>query len=376
MNSINPKSGDASLPPHEYWMRHTLHLAAQGKYSAAPNPRVGCVIVKNDALIGAGFHQAAGTPHAEVHALRMAGAQARGAVAYVSLEPCAHFGRTPPCADALIAAGIAEVIIACRDPNPQVAGKGIAKLQTAGVVCTVGVCEQEALDLNRAFFHRMRTGLPFVSLKLAASMDGRTALANGESQWITGAAARENVHEQRLAADAILAGSGSVIADNARLNARYPTARAQQQPIRVIIDSRLRIPAGAALFAEASPVIIATLETTPARPELAARAEILRFAPNPQGKVPLRALLEALGRRQINHVFAEAGAALGGAMLDEGLADEVQLYLAPVFLGADARPLLLTAPLPHLSAKIAYRICGSRMLGEDWHFTLRRATQD
>lgn len=361
---------------HEDWMRHALHLAAQGKYSASPNPRVGCVIVKDEQLLGGGFHQAAGSAHAEVHALTMAGSAAQGATAYVSLEPCAHFGRTPPCADALIAAGIKTVVIACTDPNPQVAGKGIAKLQNAGIDCIVGVCEEQALELNRAFFHRMRTGRPFVTLKLAASMDGRTALANGESQWITSEASRADVHEQRLAADAILAGSSSILQDNARLSARYNTALVAHQPIRIIIDSQLRIPADAALFTETSPIIIATLESAPERPELSAQAEILRLSPNAQGKVPLDALLNILGERQINHLFVEAGASLGGAILDAELADEIQLYLAPIFLGAAARPLVLTAPLARLSDKMAYQICASRPLGQDWHFTLRRAAKD
>lgn len=360
---------------HEYWIRHAISLAEQGIFSAAPNPRVGCVIVKEDCLIGAGFHQAAGTPHAEVHALRMAGQAARGATAYVSLEPCAHFGRTPPCADALIAAGIRQVVIACTDPNPQVAGKGIAKLQAAGIECIVGVCEQEALELNRAFFHRMRTGLPLVTLKLAASMDGRSALASGESQWITSEQSRLEVHRQRLAADAILAGSGSVLIDNARLTARYPSAKAQQQPLRVIIDSKLRLPLHAALFEESSPILIATTTQAAALPQaeqLSRQAEILALPATAQGKIPLNLVVQELGKRQINHLFVEAGAALGGALLDADLVDEIQLFLAPTFLGGDARPMLLTAPLPRLSAKIAYHIAASRPIGEDWQFTLVR----
>ena len=238
------------------WMQAALELARQGIFSTAPNPRVGCVIVKGGEAIGKGFHVRSGEPHAEAHALREAGAAARGATAYVSLEPCAHQGRTPPCADALIAAGIARVVVACRDPNPLVAGQGIARLQAAGIDVTEGVCEEEAQALNSGFFRRITTGRPFVTVKLAASLDGKTALANGESQWITSEAARADVHYHRLAADAIIAGTGSIIRDNARLTARYPTELPSQAPLRVIIDSRLRTPRDAAVFDDPSPILI------------------------------------------------------------------------------------------------------------------------
>lgn len=352
-------------------MQRALELARRGIFSAAPNPRVGCVLVKNGHIIGEGFHERAGEPHAEVHALRQTGDAARGATAYVTLEPCAHFGRTPPCADALIAAGIAEVFIACVDPNPQVAGQGIARLEAAGIAVHTGLCEAEALHLNRAFFHRMRTGRPFVTLKLAASMDGRTALKNGESQWITGEAARADVHYHRLAADAIIAGTGSVIADNARLTARHATDLASNPPLRVVIDSALRTPADAALFADLSPVWLASTQSKTEKP-YPAHALVVTL-PAQAGKVDLNALLDALGKAHINHAFVEAGAGLAGAFLDANLADEILLYLAPTFLGADARALVAIRPLAQLADKKRFVITDSRAIGEDWRFTLKPA---
>lgn len=357
-----------TMNTHEQYMQRALALARRGMFSAAPNPRVGCVIVKDGRIIGEGFHERAGEPHAEVHALRQAGEGARGARVYVTLEPCAHTGRTPPCADALIAAGVGEVIVACTDPNPQVAGQGVARLQAAGIVVRVGVCESEARHLNRAFFHRMLTGKPFVTLKLAASMDGRTALSNGESRWITGEAAREDVHFHRLAADAVVAGTGSVIGDNARLTARYATDLAQNPPLRVVIDSALRTPADAAVFADPSPVWLATTQEAADAP-YPAQARIVRL-PAKAGKVDLAALLHELGKAQINHVFVEAGAALAGAFVQADLADEILLYLAPTFLGGDARPLLALPPLARLADKKRFVIADSRAVGEDWRFTL------
>ena len=283
------------------WMQRALELAQRGIFSTAPNPRVGCILVKGGEAVGEGWHVRAGEPHAEAHALQAAGEKARGATAYVSLEPCAHQGRTPPCADALIAAGIARAVVACRDPNPLVAGQGIARLQAAGIAVTEGVCEEEAQRLNRGFFRRITTGRPFVTLKLAASLDGKTALANGESQWLTGEAARADVHYHRLAADAI-------IADPAR-----------------------------------------------------------RLA---GGRVPLPALLDELGARGINNAFVEAGASLAGAFIQQNLADEILLYLAPCLLGSGARELLQLPPLQHLSDKIRVHIDDSTRIGADLRLRL------
>ena len=332
------------------WMQAALELARQGIFSTAPNPRVGCVIVKSGEAIGKGFHVRAGEPHAEAYALREAGAAARGATAYVSLEPCAHQGRTPPCADALIAAGVARVVVACRDPNPLVAGQGIARLQAAGIDVTEGVCEEEAQALNSGFFRRITTGRPFVTVKLAASLDGKTALANGESQWITSEAARADVHYHRLAADAIIAGTGSIIRDNARLTARYPTELPNQPPLRVIIDSRLRTPRDAAVFDDSSPILIVC--------GMDARA------PN----------YPELGTRGVNNAFVEAGASLAGAFLEQNLADEILLYLAPCLLGSGARELVQLPPLQRLSDRMRARIDDCTPIGADLRLRLTPET--
>ena len=343
--------------PDLHWMQAALFQAQQGIFSTAPNPRVGCVIVKGGEVIGQGFHVRAGEPHAEVHALRQAGEKARGATAYVSLEPCAHQGRTPPCADALIAAGVARVVVACRDPNPLVAGQGIARLQAAGIDVTEGVCEEEAQALNSGFFRRITTGRPFVTVKLAASLDGKTALANGESQWITSEAARADVHYHRLAADAIIAGTGSIIRDNARLTARYPTELPNQPPLRVIIDSRLRTPRDAAVFDDPSPILIVWLRL-----------------PLVGDRVPLPALLDELGTRGVNNAFVEAGASLAGAFLEQNLADEILLYLAPCLLGSGARELVQLPPLQRLSDRMRARIDDCTPIGADLRLRLTPET--
>ena len=343
------------------WMQAALELARQGIFSTAPNPRVGCVIVKSGEAIGKGFHVRAGEPHAEAHALREAGAAARGATAYVSLEPCAHQGRTPPCADALIAAG-----------NPLVAGQGIARLQAAGIDVTEGVCEEEAQALNSGFFRRITTGRPFVTVKLAASLDGKTALANGESQWITSEAARADVHYHRLAADAIIAGTGSIIRDNARLTARYPTELPNQPPLRVIIDSRLRTPRDAAVFDDPSPILIVCGMDARA-PNYPAHVEWLRL-PLVGGRVPLPALLDELGTRGVNNAFVEAGASLAGAFLEQNLADEILLYLAPCLLGSGARELVQLPPLQRLSDRMRARIDDCTPIGADLRLRLTPET--
>jgi len=358
--------------PDLHWMQAALFQAQQGIFSTAPNPRVGCVIVKGGEAVGKGFHVRAGEPHAEAHALREAGAAARGATAYVSLEPCAHQGRTPPCADALIAAGIARVVVACRDPNPLVAGQGIARLQAAGIDVTEGVCEEEAQVLNRGFFRRITTGRPFVTVKLAASLDGKTALANGESQWITSEAARADVHYHRLAADAIIAGTGSIIRDNARLTARYPTELPNQPPLRVIIDSRLRTPRDAAVFDDPSSILIVCGMDARA-PNYPAHVEWLRL-PLVGGRVPLPALLDELGTRGVNNAFVEAGASLAGAFLEQNLADEILLYLAPCMLGSGARELVQLPPLQRLSDRMRARIDDCTPIGADLRLRLTPET--
>lgn len=358
----------------QHYMQRALALAERGQFSAAPNPAVGCVIVRDGHIIAEGYHERAGEAHAEVHALRQAGAQAHGATAYVTLEPCAHYGRTPPCTQALIDAGIAHVVIATQDPNPLVAGKGIAQLNAAGIRTTVGILADEAHALNRAFFHRITHGRPYVRLKMAATMDGKTALPSGESQWITGDAARHDAHYWRLRSDAIIAGCGSVISDNARLSARYPTELSANPPLKVIIDSTLRTPADAAALTDGLPTLIATTSSAPAH-HYPTHVELLRLPPDHDGKVPLATLLDTLGARQINSVWVEAGAGLAGAFYNAALYQEIILYLAPFFLGDSARGLLAAAPPPVLSAKIAHRITDSRALGDDWRFTLTRTDQ-
>ena len=357
-------------PSDRVWMEKALALAEKGRFSASPNPRVGCVIVNEDKLVGEGFHERAGEAHAEVHALCMAGELARGATAYVTLEPCVHHGRTPPCTNALIDAGIARVVLACRDPNPLVAGRGIARLEKAGITVTGGILQKQALRLNRAFFHRMATARPWVTLKIAASMDGCTALANGASKWITGAAAREDVHRQRLAADGVLAGTGSVIGDDARLTARYDTTLARRQPLRIVVDSLLKTPPDAAIFQSPEPILIATLRDSEQRADYPPQTEILRLPATEEGKPNLALLLEVLGERELNQIFVEAGARLAGAFIARKLADEILLYQAPTFLGKTARKMVDIPAFERLSDRMAYVIDDSRPIGKDWRFTL------
>lgn len=358
-----------SVNPDSYYMSRALELAGYGIFSAAPNPRVGCVLVKNNHIIGEGYHQRTGEVHAEIHALHAAGSAAEGATAYVTLEPCAHYGRTPPCASALINARIRKVVIACCDPNPQVAGKGIAMLNAAGIETVLGVCAEEAQALNRGFFKRILTGRPFVILKLAASLDGRTALANGESQWITGKAARQDVHYHRLAADAVIAGTGSIIKDNARLTARYPTQLPAGFPLRVIIDSQLHTPITAKVFIDSSPIWIACAPHARAR-SYPAHTELIRVPLTADKHIDLSVLLDRLGKYGINNAFIEAGAALAGAFIRQGLVDEILLYLAPCFLGQDARPLTELPSITSLSDKIEYYIRDSVLIGSDLRLTL------
>ncbi|UJF25378.1 bifunctional diaminohydroxyphosphoribosylaminopyrimidine deaminase/5-amino-6-(5-phosphoribosylamino)uracil reductase RibD [Suttonella sp. R2A3] len=351
------------------YMRRAIALAKRGIFSAAPNPAVGCVLVKNNRIIGEGFHERTGEAHAEVHALKQAGVAAKDATAYVTLEPCAHHGRTPPCTDALIASGVKRVVIACIDPNPQVHGKGISLLEDAGITVTVGVLADEALAINRGFFHRYKEKRPYVRVKIAASLDGKTALPSGESQWISSAESLLDSHYWRLRSDAIIAGCGSVIDDNARLNARYPTELASNQPLKIVIDSQLRTPIDAAIFDDGTPVILATTDKA-AHKSYPEHAEILRLPANAQGKVDLSALLDELGRRQINSVWVEAGAGLAAAFTEQRLFQEIVLYFAPTFLGEGSRGMMPITPPTSLSAKMALQISEGVRIGEDWRFTL------
>ncbi len=347
------------------YMSRALQLAARGLFTTSPNPRVGCVIVKDGRVVGEGWHERAGTPHAEIHALRAAGDAARGATAYVTLEPCSHHGRTPPCAEALIDAGVGRVVAAMTDPNPLVAGGGISMLTLAGIAAEVGLMEAEARALNPGFVSRMTRRRPWVRLKTASTLDGKTALANGASQWITGEAARADVQRLRARACAILTGSGTVLADDPRMNVRdFDIGRA---PLRVVVDSTLRTPASAAIL----PALVACRYASPdTRAALeAAGAEVLEM-PGADGRVDLAALLAVLAQRGVNEVHVEAGAALNGALLAAGLVDEWVAYLAPLAVGDDARGLFAHAPLATLADAARFRLSDLRQIGGDLRLTL------
>ena len=344
-------------------MARALQLAERGMWTTTPNPRVGCVLTRDGEVIGEGWHEKAGEPHAEVNALRAAGERARGATAYVTLEPCSHHGRTPPCAEALVAAGVSRVVAAMSDPNPLVAGKGLAMLRAAGIEATSGLLENEARELNIGFVSRMTRGRPWLRLKAAASLDGKTALNNGVSQWITGPDARRDGHRWRARACAILTGIGTVRDDDPQLLVR--DVETTRQPLRVVVDSRLETPLSARIL-QGGPVLVAVAVDDEKRANLlrAAGAEVL-LLPNAAGKVELKDLLEELGRRGINEVHAEAGFKLNGSLLREGLVDELLLYLAPCLIGHDASGLFNLPELTSLDGKRPLQIRDLRQIGED-----------
>lgn len=348
---------------HQQYMQMALDLAERGRYSTAPNPQVGCVIVANNNVVGSGWHERPGEPHAEVFALREAGEQARGATVYVTLEPCSHFGRTPPCAEALIAAGVGRVVIAQRDPNPLVAGRGVEKLTAAGIPVEVGVLESAARALNCGFRSRMERGRPWLRVKLASTLDGRTALSNGHSKWITGAAARVDVHEFRARSGAILSTAQTVATDQARLTAR--TELCVQQPLRVIIDSKGLLRADAAVFQESGPILLVhTEQTTTAVQSWPDYVELWK-APQKQGFVDLSALLTELGRRQINDVWTECGARLAGALQEAQLIDELVLYMAPKLFGTSGHGLFELTRFSQVTEAPEFTFTDVRQIGAD-----------
>lgn len=404
-------------------MARALALAERGLETTDPNPRVGCVISQGEEIVGEGWHERAGEPHAEVHALRAAGARAAGATAYVTLEPCSHHGRTPPCVDALLAARVARVIFALEDPNPRVSGKGAEALRRAGVAVESGLMAAEAADINPGFLKRMRSGRPWVRVKLAMSLDGRTALANGASQWITGPAAREDVQHWRARSSAILTGIGTVLADDPRLDVRLPDlpdGLPRPQPLRVILDARLQTPPSSRMLTTGGAVVIMTAENNGdneaeldgRRAQLMERGAAIEKVSIAESDAPIGGgarsgagaaagtgaaggtgaaadagarpvmaaatihlslpdVMDRLGKREINEVWVEAGPRLAGALVRQGLVDELIIYMAPKLLGPQARPLVEIGDLRNLQDTLNFVVVDTRQIGEDVRLRLR-----
>lgn len=361
------------------WMARAIQLAAQGRYTTHPNPRVGCVLVRDGQIVGEGFHVRAGEGHAEVNALRMAGDQAMGATAYVTLEPCSHHGKTPPCAEALVQAGVARVVSAMVDPNPQVAGRGITRLQAAGIDASSGLLEAEAKALNPGFIKRMEQGLPYVRIKTASSLDGRTAMQSGESQWITGAAARSDVQRLRAQSSVIVTGVDSILHDDSSLTVREDELQldnaaeiVQKQPLRVVLDSQLRMPLNAKILQQPGRTLIATVSQDAAKTGalIESGAEVVQLAAE-QNRVSIKALLEYLATaEQCNELLVETGARLAGAFIAAGVVDELVVYQAMILMGSDARPMY-RLPYSKMDEQIRLQLLDSRMLGDDLRLTLR-----
>jgi diaminohydroxyphosphoribosylaminopyrimidine deaminase / 5-amino-6-(5-phosphoribosylamino)uracil reductase len=349
------------------YMAQALRLAEKGLYSTSPNPRVGCVLVRDHRVVGSGWHERAGAPHAEINALAAAGEKARGATAYLTLEPCSHHGRTPPCADALIKAGVARLVAAMEDPNPLVSGRGNAKLRDAGIEVQTGLMAADSEALNIGFIARMSRGRPWVRIKIAASLDGKTALNNGASQWITSEAARRDGHRLRARSCAIMTAIGSVLADNPRLTVRH--LETSRQPLRVVVDSRLEIPVDARLLRGAGELVFtatASEGTIEALHEVGARVIVL---PDQNDNVDLDAMMRKLADFEINEVLVEAGWRLNGALVNAGLVDELVIYLAPILIGDAARGMLKLPELADLQGKRALSIEDMRRVGPDIRIT-------
>nr|WP_189457249.1 bifunctional diaminohydroxyphosphoribosylaminopyrimidine deaminase/5-amino-6-(5-phosphoribosylamino)uracil reductase RibD [Lysobacter bugurensis] len=352
-------------------MAHALRLAARGRYTTRPNPMVGCVLAHGERVVGDGYHVRAGEPHAEVHALRAAGDAARGATAYVTLEPCAHTGRTGPCANALIDAGVSRVVAAMRDPFPQVDGAGFDRLRAAGIAVESGLLEAQARALNAGYLSRLVRGRPWVRVKLAMSLDGRTALASGESKWITGAAARADVQRWRACAGAIVTGSGTVLADDPAMTVRLDGVDVAP-PLRVVLDAGLATVHRGRVREGGSPTLY--VHAPDVKPPRGLDAQ-LAAAPVHGGRFDLQAVLAMLAARDINEVLVEAGATLAGGFLAAGLVDELVLYIAPVLLGARARPLFDGLDIDTMAERLQLELVETRTFGADLRLTLRpRAT--
>ena len=368
-----------SVDDHRY-MARALRLAERGLYTTDPNPRVGCVLVKHGDIVGEGWHRCAGEPHAERLALAAAGESARGATAYVSLEPCSHHGRTPPCADGLIEAGVARVVAAMTDPNPLVAGRGLAMLRDAGIVAEHGLLAADAEAINPGFFRRMRDGRPHVRCKLAMSLDGRTAMANGESKWITSEAARQDVQHLRARSSAIVTGIETVLADDPSLNVRLPIAQLPgvehadylRQPLRVVLDTRLRMPPRARMLTLPGNTLVVCGESASRSVESELRdlgADVLRL-PQLGGRLALDRLLQQLAERQVNEVLIESGPTLAGSALSAGIVDELIVYMAPHLMGDAARGLVRMPGVEGMADRFELEFRDVRRVGADLRLTL------
>jgi diaminohydroxyphosphoribosylaminopyrimidine deaminase / 5-amino-6-(5-phosphoribosylamino)uracil reductase len=359
----------------ELFMARALRLAAHGMFNTDPNPRVGCVLVRDGEIIGEGWHARAGEAHAEINALAAAGDKARGADCYVTLEPCCHHGRTPPCTQALIAAGVKKVVAAMEDPNPLVAGEGLKILAAAGIEVSAGLLQAQAEALNPGFIQRMRLGRPFMRVKLALSLDGRTAMSNGDSQWITGAAARSDVQLWRARSSAILTGAGTILADNPSLTVRpeqFPanTPTSLRQPLRVIIDNHLSTPPDAKILQQQGKTLIFTSsEESGPREQLEQSGATVVVLDNIAGSLDLHEVCRELGGRECNEVLVEAGTTLGGSLLKAGLIDELVLYMAPVLMGDSAKGLFHLPWLKQMAQRIPLDIRDIRAIGQDWRIT-------
>ena len=345
------------------FMAQALRLAEQGLYTTMPNPRVGCVIVKNNQVIGEGAHIKAGEPHAEVLALRQAGERAKGATVYVTLEPCSHFGKTPPCADALIEAGVAKVIVAMQDSNPLVAGQGLARLAAQGIETQSGLMQAQAIELNLGFISRMTKNLPFVRSKIAASLDGKTALSNGESQWITGDAARLDVQHWRARSCAIMTGIGTILSDNPSLNVR--DIELDRQPLKIIVDSHLRAPISSKVLQNGRTLIAFAIDAEDKAEKLFDAGVELLCIPNNENKVCLKTLLSHLAANEINEVMVEGGEGLNGALLTQNLIDELLIYYAPKIMGSAGKGMFAMPAFTNMNQALNMQILDIRQFGAD-----------
>ena len=375
MTELNPQYFDHQM------MHRALMLARRGLMTTRPNPAVGCVITSDNKVVGEGWHHQAGEPHAEVHALRSAGQKARGATAYVTLEPCSHIGRTPPCCDALIEAGVKRVVVAMQDPNPRVSGNGIQRLKAAGISVDVGVLQSAAESLNPGFISRMTRQRPWVTLKMATSLDAKTALSDGRSQWITSSAARSDVQFFRAQADAILSGAATILADDPKLTVRVdqwpksrPLPEPLKQPVRIIIDSQHRVNDEARVFDSPAPVWL--VRTTPGKPSCHPHCHELIIAADPNGKVSLPALMVELANREINQLWTECGANLAGALIQQQLCDRLMIYSSGQLLGHHGRSVIdMNEPL-NLASAPRFKIIDRRQVGPDQRLVAVPHTQD